>query len=169
MTLILLIIFGLMMFNSEYLASREPSKTGMYRWVGQLFYKRENLLLIFCLTLNSLFSLLLIDLVIMLIRGKLELAKGNGTIFKNGKYFITQTDIDRTELFDSNKNSAISIYLKSLENALNKRESYIEKLRLKLFLMINKNKIQIRLTFLDKSVKNYQKIDKFIVEQKNYS
>ena len=152
------------MFNSEYLATREPSKTGRYRWVGQLFYMRENLLFFICLTLNFIFSLLFLDLIIILIRGKLELTKGNGTIFKNGKYFITQNDIDRTELFNSNNHSAIFIYLKSLENVLNKRESSLEKLHLKLFLLLNKNKIQIRLTYLDKSIKNYQKINSFITE-----
>ena len=164
LTLILLIIFGLIMFNSEYLASREPSKTGRHQWVGHLFYKREKLLFIFSLVTNLLFSFLFLDLMLMLIKGKLELAKRNKTIFKNGKYFITQTDIDRTEIFDSNENSAILIYLKSYDNAINKRESYFDKLRLKIFLLINKNKIQIRLTFLDKGKKNYQKISSFITK-----
>lgn len=162
-TLILLVIFGLIMINSEYLATREPS-TGRYRWVGELFYMRENLLFFSCLTLNFIFTLLILDLVFMLIRGNLELTKENGTIFKNGKYFITQNDIDRTELFNSNNHSVIFIYLKSLENALDKRESRVEKLYLKLFLLINKNKIQIRLTYLDQSVKNYQRIISFITE-----
>lgn len=152
------------MFYSEYLTTSEPSKTRRYSWVGQLFYMRENVLYLFCLILNFIFSLLFLDLIFMLIRGKLELTKGNGTIFKNGKYFIIQNDIDRTELLNSNKHSAIFIYLKSSENILNKRESGLEKLHLKLFFLINKNKIQIRLTYLDKSIKNYQKINSFITE-----
>lgn len=164
MTLILLVIFGLIMFSSEYLATKEPSNTGRYRWVGQLFYMRPNLLFIICLILNFIMLLLLLDFVFMLIRGKLELTKVNETIFKNGKYFINQSDIESTELFNKNNHSAIFIYLNSFENVFNKRESLLEKLHLKLFLLLNKNRIQIRLTYLEKNKNNYQKINSFITK-----
>ena len=100
----------------------------------------------------------------MLIRGKLELKVGNGIIYKNGKYFVEQKDISKMELFDSNNNSAILIYLRSLENVINKRSSFLDKLLIRGFLLINRNKIQIRLSFLENDKKNYKRISKFLVQ-----
>lgn len=162
LSIILLIIFTLITLNYEYLAHRKPSSTGRYRWVGELFYERENLILGFSIFLNLLFLLILVDSVIMLIRGKLELKKENGIIYKNGKYFVEQKDISKTELFDSNNNSSILIYLNSLNDVISKRETKLDKLLVKGFLLINRNKIQIRLSFLDLDKKNYDKISEFL-------
>ena len=94
----------------------------------------------------------------------MELSKSNGIIYKNEKYFVTQNDIIKTEFFDSNKNSAIFIFLKSTDNVKKLRESFLEKLQLKLFLLLNKNKIQIRLTFLEKNTQNFKTVEAFIKE-----
>jgi hypothetical protein len=164
LSIILLIFFILISLNYEYLAQRKPSSSGRNRWVGELFYEREYLLLGFSIFLNLLFSLILIDSLIMLIRGKLKLRKENGIIFKNEKYFVEQKDISKTELFDNNNNSSILIYLNSLSNVINKRKSIIDRLLLKGFLLINRNKIQIRLSFLDNNKKNYEIIRKFLTQ-----
>lgn len=100
----------------------------------------------------------------MLVLGKLELSKKNGVIYRNGKYFIEQKDILKTEYFESNKNSAIFIYLKSNENVKRLRESFIERIQVIFFLLFNKNKIQIRLTFLKESKTNYKKVSEFLKE-----
>ncbi|KIA83952.1 hypothetical protein [Kaistella jeonii] len=164
LSIILFTIFTLISLNSEYLSHREPTSSGRFRWVGELFYENEYLLLGFCLLLNLIFLLIFIDSASMLFRGKLELKKNNGIIYKNGKYYVEQKDINKTELFDSNNNSSILIYLNSLNNVINKRETNLDKFLIKGFLFINRNKIQIRLTFLDESKKNYQKIRSFITE-----
>lgn len=164
LSIILIIIFGFITFNYEYFAHRKPSSTGRHRWVGELFYERENLLLGFTIFLNLIFLLMIFDSLLMLIRGKLELKVGNGIIYKNGKYFVEQKDISKMELFDSNNNSAILIYLRSLENVINKRSSFLDKLLIRGFLLINRNKIQIRLSFLENDKKNYKRISKFLVQ-----
>lgn len=105
---------------------------------------------------------LLADSLSMLIRGKLELTKVNGIIYKNGKYFVEQNDIKKTALFDNNNNSSILIYLKSLNNVISKRETKLDQFLVKGFLLINKNKIQIRLSFLENSKKNYENIREFL-------
>jgi hypothetical protein len=162
LSIILLAIFGLITINYEYLAHRPPSSSGRHRWVGKLFYERENLLLGISLFLNLLFLVLLADSLSMLIRGKLELTKVNGIIYKNGKYFVEQKDIKKTALFDNNNNSSILIYLKSLNNVISKRETKLDQFLVKGFLLINKNKIQIRLSFLENSKKNYENIREFL-------
>lgn len=100
----------------------------------------------------------------MLIQGKMELSKSNGIIYRNGKYFVAQNDIIKTDFLYSNKNSAIFIFLKSTDNVKKLRESFLEKLQLKLFLLLNKNKIQIRLTFLEKNTQNFKTVEAFIKE-----
>ncbi|WP_411810615.1 hypothetical protein ACLB9Y_09975 [Chryseobacterium scophthalmum] len=162
LSIILLAIFGLITINYEYLAHIPPSSSGRHRWVGKLFYERENLLLGISLFLNLLFLVLLADSLSMLIRGKLELTKVNGIIYKNGKYFVEQNDIKKTALFDNNNNSSILIYLKSLNNVISKRETKLDQFLVKGFLLINKNKIQIRLSFLENSKKNYENIREFL-------
>lgn len=92
------------------------------------------------------------------------LSKKNGIIYRNGKYFVAQNEILRTYFFESNKNSSIFIYLKSIENIQKLRETFLERLQLKLFLLINKNRIQIRLTFLENGAKNFRTIESFIIE-----
>jgi len=171
LSIILLAIFGLITINYEYLAHIPPSSSGRHRWVGKLFYERENLLLGISLFLNLLFLVLLADSLSMLIRGKLELTKVNGIIYKNGKYFVEQNDIKKTALFDNNNNSSILIYLKSLNNVISKRETKLDQFLVKGFLLINKNKIQIRLSFLENSKKNYENIREFLKQKnnKNYS
>jgi hypothetical protein len=164
LSIILLIIFGVIAFNYEFLAHRKSSSTGRYRWVGELFYERENLLLGFTVFLNLIFLLVFFDSLLMLIRGKMELKVENGIIYKNGKYFVEQKDINKTELFDSNNNSSLLIYLKSLENVISKRSSFLDKLLIKGFLLINRNKIQIRLSFLEKGKKNYKIISEFLMQ-----
>lgn len=162
LSIILFIISGLIAVNYEYLAYRSTSSSGRHQWVGKLFYERENLLLGFSLFLNLLFLVLFVDSLSMLIRGKLELTKVNGIIYKNGKYFVEQKDIKKTALFDSNNNSSILIYLNSLNNVISKRETKLDKFLVKGFLLINKNKIQIRLSFLENSKKNYENIRDFL-------
>lgn len=162
LSIILLAIFGLITINYEYLAHIPPSSSGRHRWAGKLFYERENLLLGISLFLNLLFLVLLADSLSMLIRGKLELTKVNGIIYKNGKYFVEQKDIKKTALFDNNNNSSILIYLKSLNNVISKRETKLDQFLVKGFLLINKNKIQIRLSFLENSKKNYENIREFL-------
>lgn len=162
LSIILLIIFGLIAINYEYLAYRPPSSSGRHRWVGKLFYERENLLLGISLFLNLLFLVFLVDSLSMLIRGKLELTKVNGIIYKNGKYFVEQKDIKKTALFDNSNNSSILIYLKSLNNVISKRETKLDQFLVKGFLLINKNKIQIRLSFLENSKKNYENVSEFL-------
>jgi len=162
LSIILLAIFGLITINYEYLAYRPPSSSRRYQWVGKLFYERENLLLGISLFLNLLFLVFLVDSLSMLIRGKLELTKVNGIIYKNGKYFVEQKDIKKTALFDNNNNSSILIYLKSLNNVISKRETKLDQFLVKGFLLINKNKIQIRLSFLENSKKNYENIREFL-------
>ena len=164
LSIILLVIFILISLNYEYLAHRQPSSSGRNKWVGELFYEREYLLLGFSVFLNLLFSLILIDSLIMLIRGKLKLRKENGIIYKNEKYFVEQKDIIKTELFDDNNNSSILIYLNSLHGVVNKRKTNLDRFLIKGFLLINRNKIQIRLGFLDKSKKNYEVIREFITQ-----
>lgn len=78
----------------------------------------------------------------MLILGKLELSKKNGVIYRNGKYFIEQKDILKTEYFESNKNSAIFIYLKSNENVKRLRESFIERIQVIFFYYLIKTKFK---------------------------
>ena len=164
LSIVLLTIFTLISLNYEYLAHRNPSSSGRFRWVGELFYENEYLLLGFSLFLNLLFLIVLVDSIIMLIRGKLELKKENGIIYKNGKYFVEQKDINKTELFDSNNNSSMLIYLNSLNNIIRKREKNLDRLLIKGFLFINRNKIQIRLSFLDNNKKNYKKISEFLTQ-----
>ena len=163
LSIILLTIFILISLNFEYLSHREPSSSGRYKWVGELFYENEFLLLGFSILLNLIFLLVFIDSAIMLFRGKLTLKKNNGIIYKNGKYFVEQKDIRKTEFIDSNNNSSIQIYLNSLSKVPNKRETKLDKLLLKGFWWINKNKIQIRLSFLDNSKENYDQISKFLM------
>ena len=162
LSIILLAIFGLITINYEYLAYRPPSSSRRYQWVGKLFYERENLLLGISLFLNLLFLVFLVDSLSMLIRGKLELTKVNGIIYKNGKYFVEQKDIKKTALFDNSNNSSILIYLKSLNNVISKRETKLDQFLVKGFLLINKNKIQIRLSFLENSKKNYENVREFL-------
>lgn len=164
LSIILLTFFILISLNYEYLADRKPSSSGRYRWVGQLFYERKYLLFGFSIFLILLFSLMLIDSLIMLIRGKLKLKKENGIIYKNEKYFVEQKDISKTKLFDHNNNSSILIYLNSLNNVINKRKTKLDRLLVKGFLLINRNKIQIRLNFLDNSKKNYEIIKEFLTQ-----
>ena len=164
LSIILLVIFILVSLNYEYLAHKPPSSSGRYRWVGELFYEREHLLLGFSIFLNLLFSLILIDSLIMLIRGKLKLKKENGIIYKNEKYFVEQKDISKTELFDDNNNSSILIYLKSLNGVIDKRKTTLDRLLVKGFLFINRNKIQIRLSFLENNKKNYEIIREFLTQ-----
>ena len=164
LSIILLVFFVLVTLNYEYLAHRKPSSFGRYKLVGELFYERKFLLLGFSLLSNLLFLLMFVDLLLMLIRGKLELKKVNGIIYKNGKYFVEQKDINKIQLFDSNNNSSILIHLKSLNNVVQKRESHFDKLLVRGFLLINKNRIQLRLSFLDKSKDNYNKISEFLTQ-----
>ena len=157
-------IFGFIMFNANELTSKVPNGSSRYNCVGRLFYQKSELLFIFSFIINLFICLLVIDLLSMLIQGKMELSKSNGIIYRNGKYFVTQNDIIKTEFFDSNKNSAIFIFLKSTDNVKKLRESFLEKLQLKLFLLLNKNKIQIRLTFLEKNIQNFKTVEAFIKE-----
>ena len=157
-------IFGFIMFNANELTSKVPNGSSRYNWVGRLFYQKSELLFIFSFIINLFVCLLVIDLLSMLIQGKMELSKSNGIIYRNGKYFVAQNDIIKTEFFDSNKNSAIFIFLKSTDNVKKLRESFLEKLQLKLFLLLNKNKIQIRLTFLEKNIQNFKTVEAFIKE-----
>ena len=90
--------------------------------------------------------------------------KENGIIYKNEKYFVEQKDISKTKLFDHNNNSSILIYLNSLNNVINKRKTKLDRLLVKGFLLINRNKIQIRLNFLDNSKKNYEIIKEFLTQ-----
>lgn len=162
--LLFLIGFGYVMFNANALTSEYPSGSRRYNWVGVLFYQKPKLLFTFSLIINLIVTFLIIDLLPMLVLGKLELSKKNGVIYRNGKYFIEQKDILKTEYFESNKNSAIFIYLKSNENVKRLRESFIERIQVIFFLLFNKNKIQIRLTFLKESKTNYKKVSEFLKE-----
>ena len=71
LSIILLTIFVSISLNYEYLSHIRPSSAGRYRWVGQLFYENEFLLLGFSILLNLIFLLVFIDSAIMLFRGKL--------------------------------------------------------------------------------------------------
>ncbi len=162
--IIFLLIFGFLMINANELTSKPPRGNSRYSWIGKLFYQKPQLLFIFSFIVNFFVFLLTIDLLIMLISKKMVLSKKNGIIYRNGKYFVAQNEILRTYFFESNKNSSIFIYLKSIENIQKLRETFLERLQLKLFLLINKNRIQIRLTFLENGAKNFRTIESFIIE-----
>ena len=106
---------------------------------------------------------LIVDLLSMLMHKKLELIKKDGIVYKNRRYFVSQNDISNIELSKSNNQSAIFIFLKSTENVIKFRKTLLEKLQIKSFLFLNKNKIQIRLTFLENGEKNFQEIQSFIL------
>ncbi len=152
------------MLNVKDLTSEYPSGSRRYNWIGVLFYQKPNLLFAFSFIINLAVTFLIIDLLPMLISGKLELSKKNGTIYRNGKYFVEQKDILKTEYFESNNNSAIFIFLKTNENVKKFRETFYERLQVIFFLLLNKNKIQIRLTYLNKDVQNFKKINTFLTD-----
>lgn len=152
------------MFNSEYLASKKPSSSGRNRWVGELFYENASLLFVFCFILNLLFLFLLIHLITKLIKGKLSLSKKDEIVFIDGYFFVDIANIEKIELFESNKNSSLLIYVKNLRNVSEKRNSKLDKIRLKFFSYLNYNKISIVLTFLKDNSKNYNAIKSFIID-----
>ena len=152
------------MINSHKIASKEPSSAySRYKWIGELFYKHEDFLFLFCLIINLAMLFLIVDLLSMLMHKKLELIKKDGIVYKNRRYFVSQNDISNIELSKSNNQSAIFIFLKSTENVIKFRKTLLEKLQIKSFLFLNKNKIQIRLTFLENGEKNFQEIQSFIL------
>lgn len=164
LSIIFLIIFGIIMFNSEYLASKKPSSSGRNRWVGELFYENELLLFTFSFIINLLLLFLLIHLLKKLIIGKLILTKKNEIIFINGHFFIDITNIEKIKLFENNKNSSLVISVKNFKNVIENRNSKLDKIRLKIFSFLNYNKLSIVLTFLKDNSKNYNKIKSFIME-----
>ena len=166
LSIVFILIFTIIAFNYEYLSHQKPSSIGRHRWVGKLFYENKNLILWSSLFL-ILFSLLgFFDSLFMLIRGKMELKIENGIIYKNGKYFADQKDISKTELYDYNNNCVILIHFKTLKNIINKRRFFIDKLLIQGFLLINKNRLQLKLSFLENNKKNYKEISEFLMKQK---
>ena len=86
--LIFFMIFGFIMFNANELTSKVPNGSSRYNCVGRLFYQKSELLFIFSFIINLFICLLVIDLLSMLIQGKMELSKSNGIIYRNGMYFL---------------------------------------------------------------------------------
>jgi len=128
------------------------------------FYENASLLFVFCFILNLLFLFLLIHLITKLIKGKLSLSKKDEIVFIDGYFFVDIANIEKIELFESNKNSSLLIYVKNLRNVSEKRNSKLDKIRLKFFSYLNYNKISIVLTFLKDNSKNYNVIKSFIID-----
>ena len=150
------------MFNAEYLSLREPSKTGRYKWVGKLAHNNESLIFICSLLFNILFSVLLFDLIIKLTRKKLKISTENDKLYLNGKYFVSKENIKKIELVNLNNNSSVLLSLYNPKIIVDERDSLLEKIKIKLHLLFNRNKLRINLSLLENQPEiNFNKFEKF--------
>lgn len=159
-----LVMFGLIMFNAEDISQMKPSHSVRNRWVGELFYEREYLLFTLSLFIDILLLILLVDLIIQFCRKKFVLSESDEVLFLNGKHLINKNNIKKVETIEVNKNILLLIYFKSTKGMLNARNSQLEKIKLKIQLFLNKNKLSVNLTFLKKDSDSIQQIKKFILE-----
>lgn len=164
-SILMVIFFSYLFLDAEAISLREPASTGRYRWVGELFYKNDNLISISSVLFIFLFLYYIFKLIKLLFDKKATFKICNNSFYQNEKYLTQVFNIENIELKGVNKNYFINIYLKNSKEFIENEENILKKIKYKILNFSENTPLCLHISFLNKKPDEVFELIKNLIEK----
>ncbi len=131
-SILVIVFFQYLFFNSEILSSLKPSSNGKYRICGELFYNNDNLIKSISILIIVIFIFSFLSLLKMLKSKCIIFKRQNGFLYKDEKLVIEISKIKSLELKVSNRNHFIDIHINNVNHFIKNEQNLLKRLEYKL-------------------------------------